>query len=72
MNLVGPRVRQLREQKGLTQEQLTARCHLQQWPISRGSLAKIEARVRRVTDLEVAALARALDVEVQTLFIEAD
>lgn len=52
----------------MTQEDLTARCNLLKWNISRGTLAKIESQVRRVTDEEVALLAKALRVEIKELF----
>lgn len=68
MNIVGPYVRQLREQQKLTQDELSARCNLINWNISRGTLAKIEAKVRKVSDLEVLLLAQALGVEVSSLF----
>lgn len=68
MNIVGPRVQQIREDQHLTQSELVARCNLLGWDISRGTLAKIEARVRRVTDQEVLLLARALKVSVERLF----
>lgn len=67
MNIVGPKIRQIREAKGLTQEELTARCNVMKWGISRGTLAKIEAQVRRVTDEEVVLLAKALNVGVSDL-----
>ncbi|MCG7978167.1 MAG: helix-turn-helix domain-containing protein [Candidatus Thiodiazotropha endolucinida] len=57
MNLIGPKVRELREKQQLTQEELVTKCNLLEWDISRGTLAKIEAQVRRVTDEEVALLA---------------
>lgn len=68
MNQVGPIIRKLREEQGLTQEQLVARCNLQLWTISRGTLAKIESQVRRLTDIEVGLMAKALKVDVQVLF----
>jgi len=68
MNTVGPKVREIREKQNLTQEALVAKCNLLEWDISRGTLAKIEAQVRRVTDEEVALLAKALKVEVGELF----
>ncbi len=68
MNQIGPTIKALREKKGWTQEQLVAHCHLLGWDISRGTLAKIEARVRRITDIEVALMARALNVSVKQLF----
>lgn len=68
MNIIGPQVKALREQQGLTQDQLAAKCNLLEWNISRGTLAKIESKVRRVTDIEVVLLAQALDVTPADLF----
>lgn len=68
MNVIGPKVRVIRESKGMTQEQLAAKCNLLKWDISRSTLAKIESQVRRVTDEEVALLAKALKVEVGVLY----
>jgi transcriptional regulator with XRE-family HTH domain len=68
MNVIGPQVKWLREQKAMTQEDLSAQCNLLGWSISRGTLAKIESQVRRVTDSEIALLAQALEVEIATLF----
>ncbi|WP_024461587.1 helix-turn-helix domain-containing protein [Marinimicrobium sp. LS-A18] len=68
MNIIGPQVHHLREEQNLTQAELVARCNLLGWDISRGTLAKIEARVRRVTDQEVLLLSQALKVPVEQLF----
>lgn len=68
MNIVGKNVRKIREKNDWTQEQLAARCNLLEWNISRGTLAKIEAKVRRVTDVEVKLLAEALETNIETLF----
>ena len=68
MNVVGPNVRKIREAQGLTQEALVVRCNLLKWDITRGTLAKIESQVRRVTDDEVALLAKALKVEIKGLY----
>lgn len=68
MNIVGPQVRQLRETQRMTQEEFTARCNIVGLNISRSTLAKIESRVRRVTDDEVALLAKALKVSVAVLY----
>lgn len=70
MNVVGPQVRRIRESLGITQEELTARCHLSGWYITRSILAKIESQVRRVTDEEVALLAAALKVDITELYKE--
>ena len=68
MNIVGSNVRKIRENKGWTQDQLAAKCNLLEWSISRGTLAKIESKVRRVTDIEVKYLCLALNVEYKCLF----
>ncbi len=70
MNVIGPQIKRLREQKGMTQEALTARCNLVGWSISRSTLAKIESQVRRVTDSEVVLIAEALEVDISTLYEE--
>ncbi|NOR69009.1 MAG: helix-turn-helix domain-containing protein [Methylomarinum sp.] len=68
MNQIGPNIRKIRESQKLTQEQLVARCNLLEWNISRGTLAKIESQVRRITDIEIVLMASALKVRVQDLF----
>lgn len=67
-NVIGPRIKSIREGLGLTQDQLAARCNLTGWDISRGTLAKMEARVRRITDLEIVKIAKVLKVPVSELF----
>jgi transcriptional regulator with XRE-family HTH domain len=52
----------------MTQEALAARCNIKRWDISRSTLAKIEAQVRRVNDEEVALLAKALNVDIKELY----
>ena len=68
MNIIGNNVRKIREKNGWTQEQLTAKCNLLAWNISRGTLAKIESKVRRVTDIEVQLLAKAFGTDIENLF----
>jgi transcriptional regulator with XRE-family HTH domain len=68
MNIIGSAVRQIRESKNLTQEQMVAHCQLLGWSISRGTLAKIESKVRCVTDKEVLLLANVLKIEVNALY----
>ena len=67
-NVVGPRIRQIRSSHGWTQEVLTAKCNVFGWDISRGTLAKVEAGVRRVTDAELYVLAGCLNVEIASLY----
>ena len=68
MNVIGPKVKALRASRRTTQEALAARCNIKKWDISRSTLAKIEAQVRRVNDEEVALLAQALNVDIGDLY----
>jgi transcriptional regulator with XRE-family HTH domain len=68
LNVVGPQVRRIRYQQGLTQPAFSAKCQVIGWDISRESLAKIESRLRGVTDIEVLKLAKALRVHFSVLF----
>lgn len=67
-NVVGPQVRRLRLQQGLSQPQLVIRCQLKGYDLSREGLSKVEARLRLVTDAEVLLLAEALGVPAALLF----
>jgi hypothetical protein len=59
-NIVGKRVQEARHKfkPPLSQEALAVRLELDGWKISRGTLSKIEAGIRQVTDFEVMALAK--------------
>lgn len=67
LNLAGSRIRKLRVANSLTQEQLAARCQTAGWDVTRGTLAKIEAGVRRLNDAEVVVLAKCLKVGISDL-----
>ena len=67
-NVVGEKVRQLRLAKGWSQDTLAAKCNLAGWDLSRGTLSKIEARLRLVTDSEAFALAKVLGVDIAALY----
>jgi transcriptional regulator with XRE-family HTH domain len=62
-NIVGPRLRALRLELGLTQAMLAARCGTLGWDIGENTVTKIETRVRCVTDVELVCMAAALDVD---------
>jgi transcriptional regulator with XRE-family HTH domain len=66
-NIVGPQIRKLRYQQGLTQEMFAARCSVRGWDLSRATLSKVEAQLRCVTDAELVVLANALKVDVGAL-----
>lgn len=67
-NIIGPQVRKLRHEQGISQEQLAAKLQVLGLEISRAGLSKIEAQLRCVTDKEFALIARALRVDITALF----
>ena len=71
-NIIGPQVRKIRNFQDLTQDELTTKCNLMGWDISRSTLAKIESQVRRITDDEVFFLAKGLKVSVSDLYYHLD
>lgn len=67
-NVVGAQIRKLRYQQEMTQDDLAARCGRLGLDISRGTLAKVEAKVRCVSDEELYILAKSLGVKVDELY----
>lgn len=69
-NIVGTQVRNLRRTASprITQDDLVARLQLLGVFINQSALSKLEAGRRPVSDIEVAALAKALNVPLRELF----
>ena len=69
-NLVGEVVRKLRlaAQPRITQDDLVARLEVKGLHLDRTSLLRIECGERKITDIEMLAIAAALRVPVATLF----
>ncbi len=70
MNMIGDRVRQLRIERGLSQQALSNKLELIAIYICRGSISRIEDKQRTVTDIELFGLARVLEVSISDLFGE--
>ena len=68
LNVIGPKIRQVREQHGLTQDQMAAKCQILGLDLTRGTLAKIESRIRAVSDHEIPFLAKVLNCSIDSLF----
>ncbi len=67
-NILGPNVRKLRQQAGLTQDDLAARLQLAGLDnIDRVAVAKIESQIRSLYDFEAIVLAQVLKVTYETL-----
>jgi transcriptional regulator with XRE-family HTH domain len=69
-NIIGEKVKLARKRAKppITQTDLAARLQIQGLKIERVTISKIETGYREVTDVEAAAIAKALDVSVSWLF----
>jgi len=67
---VGKRIRGLREMRGLTQEQLSARLQTHGCDVTRSALAKIEAGQRHIYLWELRTLREVLNVTYDELLPE--
>lgn len=68
-NLIGERLREARHNSKpkITQADLLARLELQGVFLEKTTISKIEAKTRCVTDIELVAIAKALDISVNWL-----
>ncbi|MEN8615502.1 helix-turn-helix transcriptional regulator [Dehalogenimonas sp. THU2] len=68
-NIIGERLRQARNNSKprVTQEELAARLQVMDIHIDRAKVAKIESGIRPVYDYELAAIAKALKIDVRWL-----
>jgi len=66
-NIIGPALRRLRIQRGLSQQELAELLQRKGWDVSRGIVARIEGQVRWLADFELLFLAESLGVSVESL-----
>lgn len=66
-NVSGDKVREIREQAGVSQEQLAARLQLLGLSITQKAISRIETGDRVVADYELEFLAKSLDVTIYHL-----
>ena len=67
-NHIGKKVRTLREERKMSQQQLSNKLELEGVYVCRGSVSRIEDRSRTVTDIELEAIARVLSVGIEEMF----
>ena len=67
-NLVGKRVKQLRKEKRMSQQELSARLETLAIYICRGSSSRIEEQKRTVTDIELLGLSQVLSTPIEEFF----
>lgn len=70
-NIIGPRVKKIRHMSKpiITQENLSAKLELMGISLDRLSISRIESGNRFVTDYEVVALSKALNVSIYWLLL---
>jgi transcriptional regulator with XRE-family HTH domain len=66
-NIVGPQVRRLRLERGLSQTAFSAQCQRIGWDVGRDTIKHIEEGARWVADMELVLLAQCLGVTVDAL-----
>ena len=68
MNLIGNRLRELRIQRGMSQQALSDKLETLAIYVCRGSISRIEDKQRTVTDIELYGFSKVLDVPIESLF----
>ena len=67
-NIIGSRVKEARIKAGLSQKQLSERLKLLAVYTCRGSVSRIENGQRAITDIEIDAISKVLNVSLDYLF----
>ncbi len=66
-NLIGKRVEQKRKERAIKQKDLLQRLKTYGLHLNSSALSKLEGQIRKVSDVELVALSKALDVSVDWL-----
>ena len=67
-NVVGNKVRKYRLEKHMSQKELSERLETYAIYVCRGSISRIERHERTVTDYELRAIAKVLEVNMEDLY----
>lgn len=67
-NIIGAQIKSARMKAGLSQQQLSERLELMAVYTCRGSISRIENGRRAVTDIEIDAISKVLNVSLDSLF----
>ena len=68
MNLIGGKIKKLRRLRRMSQQELSNKLELFGVYVCRGSVSRIEDYSRTVTDIELYAITKVLNVDVNELF----
>lgn len=67
-NLIGDKVKQIRKEKHMSQQQLSNKLETLAIYICRGSISRIEDKSRTVTDIELFGLSQVLSTPIEDFF----
>lgn len=67
-NIIGERIKAARIKAGLSQQQLSNKLELMAVYVCRGSVSRIENGERAITDIEIDAISKVLNVSLDYLF----
>ena len=67
-NIIGPRIKEARARAGISQKELSEKLELMAVYTCRGSISRIENGNRAVTDIEIDAISKILNVSLDFLF----
>ena len=67
-NIIGNRIKEIRLNQKITQEDLCARLQILGFQISRSDISKLENGKKLITDFEIIGFAKALKVSILDLF----
>ena len=67
-NIIGPRITEARARVGMSQKELSEKLELMAVYTCRGSISRIENGKRAVTDIEIDAISKILNVSLDFLF----
>ena len=67
-NIIGPRSKEARSRAGMSQKELSEKLELMAVYTCRGSISRIENGKRAVTDIEIDAISKILNVSLDFLF----
>lgn len=68
MNLIGGKIREYRRKRKMSQRALSNALELMGVYVCRGSISRIEDKSRTVTDIELFALSKVLDIPLNIIF----
>lgn len=68
MNLIGDKVREYRKKRKMSQQALSNALELMGVYVCRGSISRIEDKSRTVTDIELYAISKVLEIPLNIIF----